>query len=171
LTREFHLSRRLLVLANLLRRGGTIRYRRLLSLSVGEWGIIGELSRRAPLNLNELAVRMGLDKAQISRSVTTLVERGLVTREPNPESNREVVISLTLGGRTSVARMVEAAATVNAFLLQGFSANERRILAQQIDLLTERAQDLLVREQAARTGDELEGEATNGNGPSGFRDR
>lgn len=162
MTGDFHLSRRLLVLANLLKRGGTIRYRRLLALSVGEWGIIGELSLLAPLNLNELAAGIGLDKAQISRSVTSLVERGLVTRQPNPESNREVVINLTAEGRRSMARMVAAAAAVNAFLLQGFSADERRILADQIDLLTDRAHQLLAREQAARTSDEPEGEESSG---------
>jgi DNA-binding MarR family transcriptional regulator len=166
---DFHLSRRLLVLANLLRRGGAIRYRRLLGLSVGEWGVIGELSQRAPLNLNELASGIGLDKAQISRRVTTLVERGLVTREPNPESNREVVIGLTADGRRSMERMVEEAAAVNAFLLHGFSAAERRVLAAQIDLLTDRARELLAREQAARISDEPEGEA--GNGASGCDDR
>jgi len=168
---ESHLSRRLLVLANLLRRGGTIRYRRLLGLSVGEWGIIGELSQRAPVNLNELAAGIGLDKTQISRSVTTLVERGLVTREPNPESNREVVINLTADGRGSMARMVEAAIAVNAFLLEGFSADEQRVLAGRIDLLTSRAHELLAREQAVRAIDEVDGEASDGNGDSGFIDR
>jgi DNA-binding MarR family transcriptional regulator len=158
---DFHLSRRILVLANLLKRGGTIRYRRLLELSVGEWGIIGELSLRAPLNLNELAAGIGLDKAQISRGVTSLVERGLVTREPNPDSNREVAIDLTAKGRRSMARMMAAAAAVNAFLVRGFSADERRVLTNQIDLLTNRAHELLAREQAARTGAGRESEAND----------
>ncbi|MGH7073322.1 MAG: MarR family winged helix-turn-helix transcriptional regulator [Stellaceae bacterium] len=169
MTGDFHLSRRILVLANLLKRGGTIRYRRLLELSVGEWGIIGELSLRAPLNLNELAAGIGLDKAQISRSVTSLVKRGLVTREPNPDSNREVAINLTAKGRRSMARMMATAAAVNDFLLGEFSADERRVLSDQIDLLTTRAHELLAREQAARARDGPDSEA-NDRDP-GFVDR
>lgn len=158
MTGDFHLSRRLLVLANLLRRGGTIRYRRLLDLSIGEWGIIGELSQRAPLKLSDLAAVIGLDKAQISRSVTSLVKRGLVTRKASPDSNREVAIDLTAAGRAAVKRMVEEAAAVNAFLLRGFSAGARRALAGEIEVLTERARELLAREQAARGADDPEAE-------------
>ena len=41
-------ARRILILSNVLRRAAALRYRRLLDISVGEWGAIAELGLRAP---------------------------------------------------------------------------------------------------------------------------
>src|SRR5436190_4231764 len=85
----FVLSRRVMMLANLLRRAATLRYRRLLDLKPGEWGIVAQLGERAPRSLIDLADAMGLDKAQISRGVSSLVRQRLVTRKTNPHNSRE----------------------------------------------------------------------------------
>src|SRR5450631_2771235 len=94
-TQRFVLSRKVMVLANILKRAAGARYRRLLDLPPGEWGVIAQLGARAPRGLNDLAGAMGLDKTQISRSVSRLVEHGLVTRTTNPHSHREVLIALS----------------------------------------------------------------------------
>ena len=50
------LARRVLTLANLLKRAATIRYRRLLDLRPGEWGIVAQLGERAPRNLKSSVI-------------------------------------------------------------------------------------------------------------------
>jgi DNA-binding MarR family transcriptional regulator len=144
----FVLSRRVMMLGNLLRRAATLRYRRLLDLKPGEWGIVGQLGERAPRSLIDLADAMGLDKAQISRGVSNLVRQGLVTRKTNPGNSREVLIALTPRGRTANAIILEAGGRANETLLADLSPRERRELAELLDLFTQRAYELLGDEQA-----------------------
>jgi DNA-binding MarR family transcriptional regulator len=144
----FVLSRRVLMLANLLRRAAALRYRRLLDLKPGEWGIVAQLGERAPRSLIDLADAMGLDKAQISRGVSSLVRQGLVTRKTNPHNSREVLIALTPRGSAADATILEAGGRANEALLSGLSPRERRALAALLELFTQRAHDLLGGEQA-----------------------
>jgi DNA-binding MarR family transcriptional regulator len=142
------LSHRIMVLANLLKRAAAIRYRRLLNLRPGEWGIVAQLGERAPRNLNDLATGMGLDKAQISRGVSRLVKLGLVTRKPNPHNSREILIALTAKGSAAYQTILDAAAMVNGTLLAAVTSGQRKELDQLLELFTSRAATLLLSEQA-----------------------
>jgi DNA-binding MarR family transcriptional regulator len=155
----FVLSRRVMMLANLLRRAATLRYRRLLDLKPGEWGIVGQLGERAPRSLIDLADAMGLDKAQISRGVSSLVRQGLVTRKTNPRNSREVLIALTPRGRAANAIILEAGGRANKTLLADLSPRERRQLASLLDLFTHRAHELLSDEQALGGADKADADA------------
>jgi DNA-binding MarR family transcriptional regulator len=140
-------SRRILVLANVLKRAAGLRYRRILDLPAGEWGVIAELGIQAPQSLNALSNNIGLDKTQLSKSVSRLVDRGLVQRRVKPDNNREVLISLTASGRTCFRKILDAGQTANEVLLAGLSTQERRIFSSQIVQLTEIARTLLKIEQ------------------------
>lgn len=159
-------SRRILLLSNVLRRAAALRYRRLLGLSAGEWGVVSELGFQAPRTLNDLARAMGLDKTQLSRTVSDLVARGLVSRQPSPTSNREVMISLTAAGHERYAVLVEAGAAANERLLAGMTTRERDMLLAQIEVLMERARALLRAEQEGGTGAETEVPAKPRRGPA-----
>jgi DNA-binding MarR family transcriptional regulator len=150
----FVLSRKVMTLANLLKRGAGNRYRRLLGLRQAEWGVIAQLGARAPRTLGDLAAGMGLDATQISRSVSDLVERGLVTRSPNPFNNREVLIALSRKGEAANAVIVEAGSRVNETLLEGLSDSERTALEALLILFTERAERLLASEQETNDSEE-----------------
>ena len=147
-------SARILVLANVLRRGAGLRYRRLLQLPQGEWGVITELGRHQPRTLNELATGIGVDKTQLSRTVSSLIGRGLVQRKTNPRDNREVQISLTATGAQSYAVIVEAGAAANETLLADLSAADRKQFVAVIERLTERAHTLLRAEQDLSAGED-----------------
>ena len=144
----FVLSRRVMMLANLLRRAATLRYRRLLDLKPGEWGIVAQLGERAPRSLIDLADAMGLDKAQISRGVSSLVRQRLVTRKINPHNSREVLIALTPRGRAANEIILEAGGHANEILLADLPSRERRELAALLEQFTRRAHQLLGTEQA-----------------------
>src|SRR5256885_10596863 len=92
------LSSRLMVLANLLKRGAILRYKRLAGLSSVEFGLVASLGRRPPMSVVRLAEAVGMDKGQISRALAELVSRKLVSRGVNPRDSREVLVSLTRTG-------------------------------------------------------------------------
>ena len=136
-------SQRILVLSNLLRRAAGLRYRRLLDLQAGEWGVVAELGHRSPCTLNDLSGRIGVDKTQLSRTVSRLTARGLVRRKPNPRDNREVRLSLTPKGQDCHAGIMRAGRSANLSLLADLSARERKQLVALIERVTVRARDLL----------------------------
>src|ERR1700692_2358331 len=80
---------RLMVLANLLKRGAILRYKRLVGLSSVEFGLVASLGRRPPMSVARLAEAVGMDKGQISRALAGLVSRQLVSRSPNPRGCAE----------------------------------------------------------------------------------
>src|SRR5258705_559908 len=92
------MSSRLMVLANLLKRGAILRYKRLAGLSSVEFGLVASLGRRPPMSVIRLAEAVGMDKGQISRALAELVSRKLVAKAVNPRDNRETLVCLTKAG-------------------------------------------------------------------------
>jgi len=87
------MSSRLIVLANLLKRGALLRYKRLAGLSSVEFGLVAALGRRPPMSVARLADAVGMDKGQISRALAGLVARKLVAKAVNARDTREVLVS------------------------------------------------------------------------------
>src|ERR1700750_3215388 len=87
------LSSRLMVLANLLKRGAILRYKRLAGLSSVEFGLVASLGRRPPMSVARLAEAVGQDKGQISRALAGLGGRKLGGRRVHVRDNREVLVS------------------------------------------------------------------------------
>ena len=141
------MSSRLMVLANLLKRGAILRYKRLAGLSSVEFGLVASLGRRPPMSVARLAEAVGMDKGQISRALAELVSRKLVARAVNPRDNREVLVSLTRAGLVAHDAVVAGAQERNQRLLEGLSKEELTNLLTQIDELTETAAEMLAAEK------------------------
>jgi DNA-binding MarR family transcriptional regulator len=141
------LSSRLMVLANLLKRGAIIRYRRLAGLSSVEFGLVASLGRRPPLSVARLADAVGMDKGQISRALAGLVSRKLVARSGNPRDNREVLVCLTRAGIAAHDAIVAGAQERTQRLLEGLSEDDVTMLLDHIDRLTVKAEAMLAAER------------------------
>src|ERR1700761_3373480 len=141
------LSSRMMVLANLLKRGAILRYKRLAGLSSVEFGLVASLGRRPPMSVTRLAEAVGMDKGQISRALSELVSRKLVARAVNPRDNREVLMSLTKAGLVAHDAVVAGAQERNQRLLQRLSKPELANLLTHIDDLTEPAAQMLADEK------------------------
>lgn len=141
------LSSRLMVLANLLRRGAVLRYKRLTGLSSVEFGLVASLGRRPPMSVACLAGAVGMDKGQISRALAGLVSRKLVARAANPKDSREVLVRLTRSGLAIHDAIVAGGRERNVRLLEGLSEAEVATLRCQIARLTEKAADMLAAEK------------------------
>jgi DNA-binding MarR family transcriptional regulator len=144
-------SSRLMVLANLLKRGAILRYRRTAGLSSVEFGLVASLGRNPPMSVIQLAQAVGMDKGQISRALAGLVERKLVARQVNPHDNREVLVSLSRTGTAAHEILLAGAIERTRSLLEDFDEGELSILLDQIDRLTRNAKKMLAEEKA---GDE-----------------
>jgi DNA-binding MarR family transcriptional regulator len=137
------LSSRLMVLANLLKRGAILRYKRLAGLSSVEFGLVASLGQRPPISVATLAEAVGMDKGQISRALAGLVSRKLVSRAVNPSDNREVLVGLTRTGLIAHDAIVAGAFERNRHLLEQLSKDEVAVLLAQIERLTDTAAKML----------------------------
>ncbi|MCW5803577.1 MAG: MarR family transcriptional regulator [Deltaproteobacteria bacterium] len=66
---------------------------------------VGDLPADAAISQAELARATQSDPALTGRTIETLVERGLVAREPSPTDRRAYVVSLTPAGRRTCERV------------------------------------------------------------------
>jgi DNA-binding MarR family transcriptional regulator len=137
------MSSRLIVLANLLKRGAILRYKRLAGLSSVEFGLVASLGRRPPMSVVRLAEAVGIDKGQISRALAGLVSRKLVSRAVNPRDNREVLVGLTRTGLIAHETIVAGALERNQRLLEQLGKDELAVLLGHIDRLTDTAAKML----------------------------
>ena len=141
------MSSRLMVLANLLRRGAILRYKRLAGLSSVEFGLVASLGRRPPMSVARLAEAVGMDKGQISRALAGLVSRRIVAKAANPDDSREVLVSLTRTGLAAHDAIVAGALERNRRLLEQMDKAEIDMLMKQIDRLTQKAEQMLATER------------------------
>lgn len=134
------LSYRLSRLANAMSRSGALRYRREFDVSLGEWRAIALLGESAPQTLNQLARLSALDKAQMSRVIGGLAERGLVLRELGPR--RSTQLTLTRRGKAAYQGLIAVANERNDAFLVCLTPTERAALESALDKLTTLARAL-----------------------------
>ncbi|MHA7602304.1 MarR family winged helix-turn-helix transcriptional regulator [Alicycliphilus sp. T452] len=149
------LSARLHALANLSAATTTLRVERKFGLSLLEWRSLGQLGGFAPLSLKELAARAGLDKSYASRTVSSLIDRGLVASERNDADGRGVMLSLTAQGQELYERAFQDAVARNEKLLAPLRAEQRLLLIEMLSALTVSARQALHDERSAADTNEL----------------
>lgn len=72
-----------------------------------------------------LATALRLQKSTVSRLVDQLEADGVVTREPNPDDRRSVLVSLTELGASRAVRLDDARRALFARLLDELTPDER----------------------------------------------
>jgi DNA-binding MarR family transcriptional regulator len=97
--------------------------------------LLGELGRAGPLPLSELGSRVSLEKSWVSRAVDAMVERGLVTKEPNPADARSWLVTLTAEGERTVADLDRTLDEHAEKLLETLNERERAAVEASLLLL------------------------------------
>ena len=97
--------------------------------------LLTELSRSGPLSLVELGARVCLEKSWVSRAVDAMVERGLVTKEPNPQDARSWLVTLTAEGERTVGELNRTLDEHADQLLGALGERERAGVEQSLLLL------------------------------------
>ena len=145
------LSYRLHQVANLLSRGAEMRYRREFGVSLWEWRTVALLGGAlGPQSLNELARAAGMDKGQMSRVVSGLTKRKLISREADANDARGIRLSLTTPGKRLYRKLISAASERNSAFLGCLSAQERVCLEQTMAKLAHEARSFILKEKDAR---------------------
>ena len=144
------LSYRLHRVANLLSRGAEMRYRREFGVSLWEWRTIALLGgAEAAQSLSDLSRAAGVDKAQMSRVVSGLTRRRIVSRETDANDARSIRLALTAPGKRLYRKLISAAAERNSAFLGCLSARERECLENAMTKLSREARAFILKEKRA----------------------
>lgn len=140
------ISYRLSRAASLMSRGAALRYRRECDVSLGEWRAIALLADLPSPGLLELAREAGLDKAQMSRVISSLLDRGLVTREPSPAGRRAIELDLSDEGEKEYAKLIAAAQERDEAFRNALTKQELDVLLKALDTLSDVAKEFIRKE-------------------------
>lgn len=97
--------------------------------------LLTELARNGPLPLSDLGTRVSLEKSWVSRAVDAMVERGVVTKEPNPSDARSWLVTLTDEGNRTVDELNQTLDSHAEQLLASLTPRERSAVEHSLLLL------------------------------------
>jgi len=95
--------------------------------------------QEGPAHMSRLAAGLGVALPSATGIVDRLVERGLVSREEDPEDRRVVLCCLTPGGQHMAMSLYEADVAVLEELLQGLPEQELLTISEGLGILLREA--------------------------------
>ena len=101
-------------------------------LTIDMWRLMAVLSYRGAQRQVDLVGITSIDASTVSRLVTRLVRLGLVTRRRSETSNREVVIELTVKGRSQVDRIIPSAHKLEQMAAAGIPAKDLAVVKRSL---------------------------------------
>ena len=119
-------------IANKLSNSATVFYQKNFGVNVTEWRIMSLLAIEPGIPASRICHVIGFDKGPVSRTLSLLQKRGLVTIRTSPDDGRTHSISLTAKGRAAHDKVIVAALERERRLLSVLKKEEREVL---IDLL------------------------------------
>ncbi|WP_009885156.1 MarR family winged helix-turn-helix transcriptional regulator [Brevibacterium aurantiacum] len=129
------LSFRVRRLANLLSASAGPRFRREFEVSLPEWRTLALLGQTQPMTVNKLARLAALDKAQMSRVLSGLVERDLVAKSLGPRRSSQ--LTLTDTGQALFERIIAAANERDRTVLAALDDEEKEVLDRALNKLAD----------------------------------
>jgi len=104
-------------------------------LSLNAMAVLGALYRNGDQTLGELATHERVQPPSMTRTINCLEEGGYVARRPHDTDGRQVVVSLTDLGRTTLLADRDRRDAWLATRLRALSADERAVLRQAAPIL------------------------------------
>lgn len=97
-----------------------------LGLSPGHMPVLLALDNGLPRTQKEIAESAGVEQATMTATLSRMERDGLVTRRPNPEDGRSMLVALTPLALGKLPAVADATATINALALEQLTPDERR---------------------------------------------
>jgi len=97
-------------------------------LSIATWRVMAVLASTGAQRQIDLAELTSIDASTLSRLVSRMVRKGLVTRTRSTSSSREVVVRLSGKGSALVARLIPIGREFEKAAIAGLSAEELAIV-------------------------------------------
>ena len=129
---------RLSVTAECISRVFSESYEERFGLTIPEWRVMAVLGESAPRPTQAVIEATEMDRVKVSRAVTRLVDKGLVTRRTAPEDQRSQILSLSRKGSQLYRQIVPLAHALQAELTAGLSAADLATLDRLLAHLHER---------------------------------
>ena len=97
-------------------------------LSIAMWRVMAVLASRGSQRQIDLADLTSIEVSTLSRLVTRLIRKSLVTRARSANSNREVTVKLSPKGQSLVNHLIPIALDFEAAAIAGLSAKDIGVL-------------------------------------------
>lgn len=118
-------------ISNKLSRGASRLYRKHFNIGITEWRVMGVLAAYPEINANQVCIKLGMDKAAISRSLQTLEQQQLVELT-DTDDNRTRTISLTSAGYRLHDQIIEIALEREERLVSALTSEERKLFEKSL---------------------------------------
>jgi DNA-binding MarR family transcriptional regulator len=115
-------------IANKLSRSATVLYQKRFGVNVTEWRILVLLAIEPGIPASRICHVIGFDKGPVSRTLSQMQERGLVTIKADPNDGRSHSIALTPKGRGVHDQIMVVALDRERRLLDCLDKQEREVL-------------------------------------------
>ncbi len=102
------------------------------TITIPQFRLLVVLGNEGPLKLTAIAGSLGVNPSTATRMVDRLVTAGLIDREPNPASRRELVVRLSRKGRTVAGNVIKRRRAQIAEIVGRMSPTSRRGLVRAL---------------------------------------
>jgi len=126
---------RLSVVTNRISQCFARRYADSFQLSIAEWRVLAVVGNFAPMSSSDICEKTAMDKVKVSRAVSRLADRGLLTRRADRHDQRMHYLGLSRRGQRVYDGVVPMAVAIERQLTSALSAGERATLTGILDKL------------------------------------
>jgi DNA-binding MarR family transcriptional regulator len=128
-------TRQIALLSRLIARTTKPAFDRRFDISQLEWRILVQLEHRSPSKIVEMYERSLMPKSQISSALPTLIGKGLVVRENDPDDARAPNFAITADGLTLYKAVLKVSQRRQDGLESLLTRQERKSFADALDKL------------------------------------
>ncbi|HEX3786169.1 MAG TPA: MarR family transcriptional regulator [Pseudonocardiaceae bacterium] len=107
------------------------------SITLPQFRLLVVLSTHGAVKLIQVAEQLGVAPSTATRMIDRLISTGLVSREINPNSRREVVVTLSSAGRAVVRQVTQRRRRDIARIVARMPEQQRQGLVEALDAFTE----------------------------------
>lgn len=112
-------------------------YSEKFNLSIPEWRVMAVLGQQPGLSADTVCGETEMDKVPVSRAVTKLLDKGLLSREFSGKDRRRSILSLSPAGYGMYAQIVPLALAYEAELKAALTPDEQSQLDALLEKLTQ----------------------------------
>ncbi len=105
-------------------------------LTPTQWAALAMLAEEGAASQNALGRMTAMDPATIQGVIRRLEERGLITREPDPDDKRRTKLRLSQEGATLVGRLLATGTRVTDRTLEPLGPEDRRKFLEMLAKLS-----------------------------------
>ena len=129
---------RILLLSKMIDRVTAQHVRDTAQLSLAQWRVLTHVEMMGKCSAAEVASAAYSDRAEVSRAIAALEERGLIQRETNPRNRKSSLVSLTADGKAVHAGVRGERGKFYEQWLTDLDDSERAALDAGLEKITER---------------------------------